>query len=51
MEVDAEDKVPTGLKRTRKRGARGGLKKKKPETAMEEARAAEAALVAQHVPE
>lgn len=45
-EVDAEE--PTGLKRKRTGGALGGGKEK-PETAVEEARAAEAAPVAHHV--
>eukprot|EP00752_Nemacystus_decipiens_P015574 g13897.t1 len=49
--VDAGDQPPTGRKRQNDRGAPGEGKKQKPETAAAESRAAEAVLVAQHIPD
>eukprot|EP00752_Nemacystus_decipiens_P018359 g16470.t1 len=49
--VDAGDHTPTGRKRKNDGGAPGEGKKQKPETAGPESRAAEAVLVAQHIPD
>eukprot|EP00752_Nemacystus_decipiens_P001316 g1306.t1 len=49
--VDAGDQPPTGRKRKNDGGAPGEGKKQKPETAAAESRAAEAVLVAQHIPD
>eukprot|EP00752_Nemacystus_decipiens_P015555 g13878.t1 len=49
--VDAGDQPPTGRKRQNDGGAPGEGKKQKPETAAAESRAAEAVLVAQHIPD
>eukprot|EP00752_Nemacystus_decipiens_P004811 g4378.t1 len=49
--VDAGDQPPTGRKRKNDGGAPGEGKKQKPETAAAASRAAEAVLVAQHIPD